>query len=85
MANPSEVTFEGYAALVKDMKDALARAVKGGQATKVRFVDSNGSQHDYRDVFELERAIKVLQASADAESAPPEKRGRRMISLVSHR
>jgi hypothetical protein len=83
MANPNEVTFEGYKALVKDMQDVLARAVKGGQAGKIRFVDANGTQHDYRDVFELKRAIDILQAAADAESTPVQQRGRRMISLVS--
>lgn len=82
MASTQEVHFEGYATLAKAMKDALARAVANGQATKIRFMDANGTQHDYRDTYELLRAIELLEAKGNAESAPPAQR-RRGFSVIN--
>lgn len=84
MANEQEVTFQGYDALVKDMKDLLARSVRTGTAAKGQFVDANGTTHVYRDTFELLRAIEHLESKANTESAPPAQ-ARRLISLVSPR
>jgi len=84
MAAEVEIAFNGYADLVTQMENQLARMVKSGIATKVRFSDANGSMHEYRDIYEIERALSILRAKADEETNPGN-RGRRCISLVSQR